>query len=825
MASAMMTILKRRANDQANLADGGAGVAAQQQAFRDAIDAKELARQERADRNAASSAPVRCFNALLDVLNSMTMQTLMYIIFVAIFQSLSGSMRVTEEFFVDKIVQDKLVQPDIFSAIRRAADIYEWGNTVLLPGLFGDMGPCTETPGSYAYPKTCVDEAWPDGDGSMHGDGARPYSVPELVELMDQLDWTEGVMIRQVRAGAQDCPAFQTLGECFPLLGAPDGLMTGGSTEPFGFNWTHPDESPEHPWTFFAPEQLGSNPAGITSGQPLFQANWEGSGFVAVMIPFFSDTFLEPESGTAREITDYRDSYVNVTNGRVGRYHCIRTSLNGIHIKQLCDPGQDGNGTGTLTGAVRNAAEEFWNDLKRGHFIDARTRLMTITLQLKANSIGVRYRTTLIFEQSAPGAWLTSYSVETRLLSKTQIASMLTFANVALALIIFFCLLEGVELSNSVVAYFANMWNVMDWANYIIFFFTYNGILYYLQTLTETPENAGCASYMCSQVGYFDDWKVMKAFSDAKTALSLCVCVQLFKVMKVCALLMPKMGLATAVLKKTALDLLFFGVTFIIAMFAFSMMLQIQLGPVMENYSSQIPAFLALFRALFGDFDINEILTNSGNYLNALLFLGYLFVAVFIMLSMFLAILAEGQVAVRDDEKNWRESMKGAGKLDDEYGVVSATGRLVSSSIIQPLRTALLAPLLEDEPEAKAEEPAAGAPDAGAPEEVVGVPAETESLLNSLPAIAEPMQQMVQVLGTLSERLSAIESMLAGDSSPRMSPVPEVPEPLPEPRRSSSFKAQTKEPEYAPAPAAIVNDGRPPLNSSPSKSDVARLWV
>ena len=68
------------------MADGGAGVAAQQQAFRDIIDAKELARQERADRNAASSAPVRCFHALLDVLNSMTMQTLMYIIFVAIFQ-------------------------------------------------------------------------------------------------------------------------------------------------------------------------------------------------------------------------------------------------------------------------------------------------------------------------------------------------------------------------------------------------------------------------------------------------------------------------------------------------------------------------------------------------------------------------------------------------------------------------------------------------------------------------------------------------------------------------------------------------------------------
>ena len=37
----------------------------------------------------------------------------------------------------------------------------------------------------------------------------------------------------------------------------------------------------------------------------------------------------------------------------------------------------------------------------------------------------------------------------------------------------------------------------------------------------------------------------------------------------------------------------------------------------------------------FGDFDIDEIMDNSSGYLNAILFLGYLFVAVFIMLSMF----------------------------------------------------------------------------------------------------------------------------------------------------------------------------------------------
>ena len=62
----------------------------------------------------------------------------------------------------------------------------------------------------------------------------------------------------------------------------------------------------------------------------------------------------------------------------------------------------------------------------------------------------------------------------------------------------------------------------------------------------------------------------------------------------------------------------------------------------------QVNSFISLFRALFGDMNIDEITDNSSGYLNTLLFLGYLFVAIFIMLSMFLAILAEAQVGVRE---------------------------------------------------------------------------------------------------------------------------------------------------------------------------------
>ena len=49
---------------------------------------------------------------------------------------------------------------------------------------------------------------------------------------------------------------------------------------------------------------------------------------------------------------------------------------------QVCDPTTNRrDGSGKMTGVVRAAVENMWNDLKRGHYIDSRSRVLTITLQ------------------------------------------------------------------------------------------------------------------------------------------------------------------------------------------------------------------------------------------------------------------------------------------------------------------------------------------------------------------------------------------------------------------------------------------------------------
>ena len=75
----------------------------------------------------------------------------------------------------------------------------------------------------------------------------------------------------------------------------------------------------------------------------------------------------------------------------------------------------------------------------------------------------------------------------------------------------------------------------------------------------------------------------------------------------------------------------------------------------MHNFSDQVSSTIALVRALFGDFSFEEISDNSRGYLNQILFLTYLFTAVFILLSMFLSILGESQAVARTNENEEKE--------------------------------------------------------------------------------------------------------------------------------------------------------------------------
>jgi len=101
--------------------------------------------------------------------------------------------------------------------------------------------------------------------------------------------------------------------------------------------------------------------------------------------------------------------------------------------------------------------------------------------------------------------------------------------------------------------------------------------------------------------------------------------LQWLKLIKFINGFVPKMSLATSVLSHGLSDLAMFTLFFCFTIYAFAQMFYIQLGPYLDDYNDITSSFVSLFRSLFGDFDIDAIMDNSSNYINAVLLMLYLF--------------------------------------------------------------------------------------------------------------------------------------------------------------------------------------------------------
>jgi hypothetical protein len=196
---------------------------------------------------------VRLLKGLMWFLSLLPVQTVLYLVFVLIFQTLTESVRMRDEYYLDKLVSDTLLDNtfdenhNTFDDIRRVADVYEWGSAVLWSGLLGNAGPsCGDVgmagafrsaeahAGTYAagggFKGGCNDDAWADGDGALHMRASTGWSIEEITARYNQLDWTEGVAIAQTRSApmpSAECPTSVIGDACY---GAVD-------TRSFGYNW------------------------------------------------------------------------------------------------------------------------------------------------------------------------------------------------------------------------------------------------------------------------------------------------------------------------------------------------------------------------------------------------------------------------------------------------------------------------------------------------------------------------------------------------------------------------------------------------------------
>ena len=364
-----------------------------------------------------------------------------------------------------------------FFTIRRPADIWQWGNAVLWPGLLGNLGPENSQqqdeggrfqswkpdiagttdltrPGSPFYNNDLL----PDGEGYLStGGGGTPPTVAEVVDRMNQFDWTDGLRILQVRAAptsAESCGSATIGGKCYPEMGR-DGY--NDDTAPFGFNWTHKEGNAplSYPFLWHSAVEMGSAPT-ISSSAPSSHREFSGDGYASFVIPFFSDELLPDQRGkpcvsgrTASGpcVTDFTPHRIMRAKAltRVPRYLCVRLSWDAEHVHQLCDP-NDPNNNNRTTGIVRGAIVEFWNDMKRAQFVDPATRMLEVRVPLASNPAGVRSTARLMFEFTSTGGVLPSYDTMTRVGKDSSLDDLEFLVLIGLAFCIYFGAMEIFEI-------------------------------------------------------------------------------------------------------------------------------------------------------------------------------------------------------------------------------------------------------------------------------------------------------------------------------------------------------------------------------------------
>ena len=628
-------------------------------------------------RHHERSAVVRCAARAFKFLSHDLTQFAIYVAYIYMFQLMSNYLRDSSEHYNSKYLNDVLLEEpfntvgnpdDNLHGMAQMTDIYDWHDNVLWPALLKDRQP----------------------------DDSAYLTPSEIASEMDRFDWSAGVSFVQLRAkrepasncGAVDYAAKLSMyreahtragiefnsaeaqtrhSDCIPnfdfqMSTLMDTTMSRDAyarvdKDPFGINSTDHQLLSE-PFQFYDAAALGANPEGQRSGSvDINFGRIPAGGHASYVIPFFSSKWLPEEKGDWTEVTDYRlhAADASTTPG----YYCVRISWNGAHIHQACDP-NDSNGR--TTGFCTDLVRDFWTQMKSARYLDAQTRALTITLPLRNNNVGLRMRLAMVFQVTSSGAVLPSYDIESRK-DNYDSDALYRVQMVTLVLCIYFICTEAHELYVLGLGYFANMWNLMDWTNFVLYVMLYDGLNQTRKALEDTT-----CSTICQQVGYVDPWEVLSINTATKLYLGILTMIQWIKVIKFINLLVPKFSLATSVLSHALADLLLFGLVFMWSIASFAQMFYMQLGPYMRGYSSFFLAILTLMRSLFGDFDIGAILMASNSYVNVVVFMMYLFFAVFILLSIFLTILGEHQEAIESQKRTIRD-LEGKLPHDLEWGV------------------------------------------------------------------------------------------------------------------------------------------------------------
>ncbi|OON13657.1 PLAT/LH2 domain protein, partial [Opisthorchis viverrini] len=285
--------------------------------------------------------------------------------------------------------------------------------------------------------------------------------------------------------------------------------------------------------------------------------------------------------------------------------------------------------------------------LESVHWIDFCTRAVIVQLTVYNPNINLFAIITVLIEKPGVGTLIPTYRIETANLFGTtgsQASALEIGFQVAYILALLCYLVKEIRnLYKQRCGYFREMWNYIEW---FIIIGSFAAIAAYAYMIIATKE--AVAEFSRTHGNIFMNFQFLAYWNEALTYLLAVICF--FATLKLVRLFRfnQRVGLLGAVLRYAAHDLKYFMIVFMVIFMAFVLVFYLLYTDTLDGFRTFLSSVETSLQIILGKFDFTSMYERE-LILGPLMFAVFTLCIIFIVISMFLAILDESFHSVMQD--------------------------------------------------------------------------------------------------------------------------------------------------------------------------------
>nr|AKN21727.1 PKD2-1 [Schmidtea mediterranea] len=294
----------------------------------------------------------------------------------------------------------------------------------------------------------------------------------------------------------------------------------------------------------------------------------------------------------------------------------------------------------------RNSLEtiSILSNLQNNLWLDHGTRAVFIDLTVYNANVNLYCVIKLIFEFPPTGGIIPSSQFRTLKLIRyeTGYDFFILFCEIVVIFyVIYYFIEEFIEIKKNKLSYFKKIWNVVDVLMIIMSFISIAINVYRVLSTNKVVKQLVNNQNNYVDFTFFANWN--KYFNDAVSITTFFGAVKIFKYIS----FNKTMNQLTDTLSNSIREMMGFAVMFFIVFFAFAGWGYLQFGSQIVDFCRFQDSVFTLFRLVLGDFNFMA-LVQANSFIGPVYFLCYVFFVFFVLMNMFVAIIADSYEVVKE---------------------------------------------------------------------------------------------------------------------------------------------------------------------------------